>query len=142
MPLRPSRSESLSNRTPPGRTLRILVIGGGPSQVDASLAAAGHGVTLGRPDQLVTLAALHDLVVVNAWPGGRELAALTRARSAGVRTPAIVLLDGEVEERVRGLDAGADDCLSRPVAPAELRARIRAVERRCPLSTPPGARAG
>ncbi len=120
--------------------MRILVIGAGRSQVDACLTADGHGVTLCRPEELVARAELHDLVVVDAWPGGRELAALARARAAGVRTPAIVLLDGEVEERVRGLDAGADDCLSRPVVPAELRARIRAVGRRSPLASPPRQR--
>jgi len=112
--------------------MRILVIGCGGWPLDPCLTVAGHDLTQGRVDELATRAPLHDLILLDIGPGGRELATLARARTLGVRTPAIVLLDGEVEERVRGLDAGADDCLSRPVVPAELRARIRAVVRRSP----------
>ncbi len=110
--------------------MRILVIGCGRPLLDPCLTAAGHALTQGRLAELATRAALHDLILLDIAPGSRELASLAHARAMGIRTPAIVLLDGEVEERVRGLDAGADDCLSRPIVPAELRARIRAVERR------------
>ena len=71
-----------------------------------------------------------------------KLAALARARAAGVRTPVIAVIDGEVEARVRALEAGADDCLSWPIVTDELEARIRAVQRRAApaVHRPPSAR--
>jgi DNA-binding response OmpR family regulator len=52
-------------------------------------------------------------------------------RSKGVRTPVLMLTAlGSVEQRVAGLDAGADDYLPKPFAFAELLARIRALGRR------------
>jgi two-component system OmpR family response regulator/two-component system response regulator QseB len=60
---------------------------------------------------------------------GLEL--LRRIRSRGDRTPIVVLTARDaVEDRVRGLDGGADDYVVKPVALAELAARIRAVARR------------
>ena len=47
-----------------------------------------------------------------------------------------------VEDRVRGLDTGADDYLIKPFAFSELLARIRALSRREPLSTEPLLRVG
>jgi two-component system OmpR family response regulator len=49
---------------------------------------------------------------------------------------------GAVEDRVRGLDAGADDYLPKPFAFAELYARLRALVRRDPGERPPALRAG
>ncbi len=56
---------------------------------------------------------------------------LRRARAAGDRTPVVVLTarDG-VDDRILGLDAGADDYLAKPFAVGELLARMRAVVRR------------
>ena len=56
---------------------------------------------------------------------------LTRMRDRGDRTPVLVLTARDaVDDRVRGLDCGADDYLVKPVALAELAARLRALVRR------------
>jgi DNA-binding response OmpR family regulator len=56
---------------------------------------------------------------------------LRRMRSRGDRTPIVILTARDaVDDRVRGLDSGADDYVVKPVALAELAARIRAVARR------------
>jgi two-component system OmpR family response regulator/two-component system copper resistance phosphate regulon response regulator CusR len=61
--------------------------------------------------------------------GGLEL--LAQLRAAGVRTPVIVLTAlGSVEERVAGLEVGADDYLVKPFAFPELLARLAAITRR------------
>lgn len=64
-------------------------------------------------------------------PDGSGLHWLGRRRSRQDNTPAIVLTarDG-LDDRIRGLDEGADDYLVKPVAPEELAARIRAIGRR------------
>ena len=60
---------------------------------------------------------------------GLEL--LHRLRDAGNRTPVVILTARDaVEDRVRGLDLGADDYVAKPVSFAELAARLRAVTRR------------
>jgi len=59
------------------------------------------------------------------------LTALRQARARGDRTPVLVLTArGRTEERIAGLDAGADDYLGKPFDPRELLARIEAVLRR------------
>ena len=59
------------------------------------------------------------------------LAALRNARSRGDRTPVIVLTArNRTEERIAGLDAGADDYLGKPFDLAEVEARLRALVRR------------
>ena len=61
------------------------------------------------------------------------LSVLHRLRDAGNRTPVLLLsARGEVNERVAGLDAGADDYLVKPFELEELAARIRALSRRSP----------
>ena len=56
---------------------------------------------------------------------------LERLRREGNRTPVLLLTaKGEVEDRIRGLDAGADDYLPKPFAMGELLARLRAMLRR------------
>lgn len=73
-----------------------------------------------------------DLVVLDLMlPGRSGLAVLRTMRERGLQTPVLVLtaLD-TVENRVEGLDAGADDYLVKPFAFPELLARIRALLRR------------
>lgn len=74
----------------------------------------------------------YDALVLDIMmPGMDGLEALRRARQAGVDTPALFLTaKGEVEDRVAGLDAGADDYLPKPFATAEFLARVRALTRR------------
>jgi len=59
------------------------------------------------------------------------LAVLRRARARGDRTPVLVLTArNRTEERIAGLDAGADDYLGKPFDLAEVDARLRALQRR------------
>jgi DNA-binding response OmpR family regulator len=73
-----------------------------------------------------------DLVVLDVMlPGRSGLQILDAMRNQGVRVPVLLLTAKDaIEDRVRGLDAGADDYLVKPFAFAELSARIRALLRR------------
>ncbi len=63
--------------------------------------------------------------------------ALKYLRSRGDVTPAIMLTaKSEIDDRITGLDAGADDYLTKPFAAGELLARIRSMERRAEQFTP------
>lgn len=63
--------------------------------------------------------------------GGLEVCRLLRTRPATARTPIIMLTARSSEsDRVVGLDAGADDYITKPFSPRELSARVRAVLRR------------
>ncbi|MBQ9145415.1 MAG: response regulator transcription factor [Clostridia bacterium] len=65
------------------------------------------------------------------------MAALKRMRHDGVRTPILMLTaKADVDDRVSGLDAGANDYLPKPFAMKELMARIRALTRRFEESAP------
>jgi two-component system OmpR family response regulator len=60
-----------------------------------------------------------------------------RLRASAVWTPVIMLTARDaIEDRVRGLDAGADDYLTKPFSLAELVARLRALARRAPIERP------
>ena len=74
----------------------------------------------------------YDLAILDViLPGIDGFAVCGRLRSAGFPSPILILtaLDG-VDDRVQGLDQGADDYLAKPFAMAELRARVRALRRR------------
>jgi two-component system response regulator MprA len=74
----------------------------------------------------------HDAVVLDVMmPGIDGLEVCRRLREAGDRTPVLMLTARDaVDDRVAGLDAGADDYLVKPFALEELRARLRALLRR------------
>lgn len=74
----------------------------------------------------------YDLVLLDlALPGASGLDVLRGIRSKMPDLPVLIITGAaKVEERVRGLDAGADDYVSKPFVFAELSARIRAVLRR------------
>ena len=73
-----------------------------------------------------------DAIVLDIMLPGRDgLSVLRQLRASGNRTPVLLLsARGEVNERVEGLDAGADDYLPKPFVIAELVARVRALGRR------------
>lgn len=74
----------------------------------------------------------YDVVLLDlSMPGATDLDVLRGIRSKKPDLPVLIVTGASlVEERVRGLDAGADDYLAKPFAFAELAARIRAVLRR------------
>ncbi|MHB8717769.1 MAG: response regulator transcription factor [Candidatus Dormibacteria bacterium] len=68
---------------------------------------------------------------------------IRRARARGDRTPILMLTARDLgEDRIAGLDAGADDYLVKPFDVGELLARLRALMRRPPLATTPVLRCG
>jgi two-component system, OmpR family, response regulator len=85
-----------------------------------------------------------DVVVLDlGLPDGSGVELCRRWRAAGVWLPVIMLTArADVDDRVRGLDAGADDYLTKPFSLAELMARIRAVARRETVERPTELRAG
>jgi DNA-binding response OmpR family regulator len=87
----------------------------------------------------------YDLVVLDiGLPGGMDgFTVLRRLRAEGDATPVIVVTArGEVEDRVRGLDSGADDYITKPFSFVELQARVRALQRRSLGELAPVLRAG
>ena len=73
-----------------------------------------------------------DMILLDLMLPGRDgLQILTTLRDRGVKTPVLVLTARDtLDDRVKGLDSGADDYLVKPFAFAEVLARIRAVLRR------------
>ncbi len=74
----------------------------------------------------------YDLILLDIrLPGISGVEVCRKLRQAGVETPILMLTArGLVEQRVEGLDAGADDYLTKPFVLAELQARVRALIRR------------
>jgi two-component system response regulator VicR len=73
-----------------------------------------------------------DLAIVDVMlPGGEGFALVRQARDEGVKCPILMLTSrSEVSSRVRGLDCGADDYLTKPFDVTELMARVRSLFRR------------
>jgi len=80
----------------------------------------------------------YDAIVLDVMlPGTDGLAVCRQLRAAGTWAPVLMLTARDaVEDRVAGLDAGADDYLTKPFSFAELLARLRALARRPPLERP------
>jgi DNA-binding response OmpR family regulator len=101
------------------------------------LDAEGHEVATamtGDEGRACLAEGTYDAVILD-WmlPGRDGLELLADLRGAGKRVPVLLLTARDtVEDRVRGLDHGADDYLVKPFAFAELLARIRALVRRGP----------
>jgi two-component system OmpR family response regulator len=80
----------------------------------------------------------YDVVILDVMlPNGNGFETCRRMRADGSWVPVIMLTArAAVEDRVRGLDSGADDYLTKPFSLAELLARIRALVRRGPVERP------
>src|SRR3954453_6014569 len=80
----------------------------------------------------------YDAVLMDVMlPGIDGVETCRRLRQAGVWTPILMLTArGQLEDRVAGLDGGADDYLTKPAPLPELLARLRAVARREPIARP------
>lgn len=108
------------------------------THVERSLVAAGHVVdtSANGPDALfLATSSSYDVLVLDRMvPGLDGLSTMKALRAANNRTPVLLLtaMDG-VEDRVEGLEAGADDYLVKPFAVTELIARINALMRRPPI---------
>jgi DNA-binding response OmpR family regulator len=79
-----------------------------------------------------------DVIILDVMlPGGSGFELCRRLRAAGLETPILMLTARDtVNDRVTGLDAGADDYLTKPFAFQELLARVRALARRRPTLAP------
>ena len=124
--------------------MRILVIEDDRSTADfiaKGLHEAGHVVELarnGKDGLFFALSESFDVIVTDRMlPGPDGLSILRALRTAKNATPVLMLTAmGEVDARVEGLDAGADDYLAKPFAFSELRARIQALSRRPEAAAP------
>jgi DNA-binding response OmpR family regulator len=118
--------------------MRVLVIEDDPAisaSIGTMLARQRFAVeTVGDGDEGLErlLRGTYDVAIVDVMLPGRDGFAICRnARSEGVSTPILVLTARDaVEDRIRGLDAGADDYVAKPFAEDELAARVRALLRR------------
>ncbi|UCE31177.1 MAG: response regulator transcription factor [Burkholderiales bacterium] len=100
-----------------------------------SLRAAGYAVDVvasGRDADTALSTSSFDLLILDlGLPGMSGLEVLKRLRANGGSVPVLILTAADsVEQRVRGLDLGADDFMAKPFALSELEARIRALVRR------------
>jgi two-component system, OmpR family, response regulator len=99
----------------------------------------GHAVSvahsLAEAEAALTPSAV-DLIVLDLVLGdGSGLSLVQSIRKRGDLMPILLLTShGEVPRRIESFEAGADDFLSKPFAVAELRARVRALGRRGPIS--------
>jgi two-component system response regulator MprA len=118
--------------------MRVLVVDDEPSVrevLERILKVEGFDVALaadGREAVQAQAAAPADAVLLDVlMPGIDGLEVCRRMRGVGDRTPVLMLTAQEgVEDRVAGLEAGADDYLPKPFALEELLARLRALLRR------------
>lgn len=99
------------------------------------LSEAGFATELatdGETGQFLALTGDHDLLILDVMLPGRDGWQILQAvRQAGLDTPVLFLTARDaVEDRVHGLELGADDYLAKPCDPRELTARLRAVLRR------------
>ncbi|WP_287978957.1 response regulator transcription factor [Sphingomonas sp.] len=107
--------------------------------IERLLGEAGHvvdAVTTGQDAMFHATDGEYAVLILDRMvPGLAGLPALKALRAAGVRTPALFLtaMNG-VEDRVEGLEAGADDYLAKPFAASELLARVNALARRPPMA--------
>jgi two-component system, OmpR family, response regulator len=124
--------------------MRVLVVEDEPKMaglVKRGLEEEGIAVDVaGRGEDAVWMAGSteYDAVVLDVMlPGLDGFETCSRLRDDGVKAPVLMLTARDsVEDRVAGLDEGADDYLTKPFSFVELLARLRALARRGPLDRP------
>jgi two-component system copper resistance phosphate regulon response regulator CusR len=122
----------------PGRGMRVLVVEDEQKVANAlreGLQGEHYDVVVERTGESAFFrinTELFDLILLDLTLPGRDGLAILRAmREKSIRTPVLVLTARDsLEDRVVGLDSGADDYMVKPFAFAELLARIRALVRR------------
>jgi len=118
--------------------MKVLIVDDEPgvrSALQRALALERHDVQLAEDGQqaldLLAASAVDAIVLDVAMPRVDGLEVCRRLRAAGDRTPVLMLTARDaIDDRVDGLDAGADDYLVKPFALRELLARLRALLRR------------
>ena len=100
---------------------------------------AADGADRGEEALWMAHAVSYDAIVLDVMlPGADGFEVCRRLRDSGVWAPVLMLTArDEIDDRVSGLDAGADDYLTKPFAFEELLARLRALARRAPVERPP-----
>jgi len=132
-------SEGIRCNDPP----HILVIEDERKLADAiaeGLAESGYRVRIAHSGEAglqdVRNHAIDVILLDLMLPRQGGLETLRELRRCGYKMPVLILTSkGSIEDRVRGLDAGADDYLIKPFAFPELLARVRALHRRAPPSS-------
>ena len=130
----------------PPLTRKILIVEDDASTsayLAKGLSEAGYGVETsadGRDGLFLASEGIFDLIIADRMlPGLNGLAMIGAIRAAGVSTPTLILSAlGTVDDRIDGLNAGADDYLVKPFSFAELTARIDAIFRRVDRSASEG----
>ena len=118
--------------------MKILIVEDEPKvgkALSEGLKANGDEVTLAQTGEdgfFLASSQSFDLIVLDVMlPGRNGIEVLKTLRKQGLRVPVLLLTAKDsIEDRVLGLDAGADDYLVKPFAFPELRARLRALVRR------------
>ena len=110
--------------------------------IKRGLEEEGHAVDMAANGEVAlwrTHAATYDAVLLDVMlPGDDGFAVCRSLRAADVWSPVLMLTARDsVEDRVNGLDCGADDYLTKPFSFAELTARLRALHRRVASERPP-----
>jgi two-component system, OmpR family, response regulator len=124
--------------------MRILIVEDEPklaALVARALREEGHPADVaarGEDALWMAEATAYDAIVLDVMlPGLDGFGVVRRLRGAGNWTPVLMLTARDaVRDRVGGLDAGADDYLTKPFSIEELLARLRAVARRGPVERP------
>lgn len=106
------------------------------------LGELGHNVLLAGTGadalHLLLIEELDVAIIDRMLPRMDGLTLVERARAAKVETPVILLTAlGRIQDRVEGLEAGADDYLVKPFSFSELAARVNALARRKPMQVQP-----